>query len=81
MTRLFPFEFSPDMFTVTTVLEHFLLCILEIILCHLILSVDVRYHSVLGLVTVLFSQELPLECLDTLAELIELDKQALVVVL
>lgn len=74
MTRLFPFEFSPDMFAVTPVLEHFLLCILEVILCYLILSVDVHYHSVLGLVTVLLSKELPLECLDTLAELIELNK-------
>lgn len=60
MTRLFPLQFSPDMLTVTTVLEHLLLGILEIILRQLILSVNVGDYSVLGLVTVLLSQELSL---------------------
>ncbi len=81
MPQLLTLQFSPHMLAVTPVLERLLPGVLEAVLRKLTLAVDVGDYSVLGPLAFLLPQELPLESLDTLAELIELDKQALVVIL
>ena len=81
MSELFPLELSPYMITVTTVLEHLFLVILEVINPLLVLSVDISDDTVLGFVTLELSLQLPLERFDPLPELIELNQQTVVVVL
>ena len=81
MPQLLTLQFSPHMLAVTPVLERLLPGVLEAVLRKLTLAVDVGDYSVLGPLAFLLPQELPLESLSTLAELIELDKQALVFIL
>ncbi len=81
MPQLLTLQFSPHMLAVTPVLERLLPGVLEAVLRKLTLAVDVGDDSVLSPLAVLLPQKLPLESLDALAELIELDKQALVVIL
>ena len=81
MSELFPFKLSPYMITVTTVLEHLFLVILEVINPLLVLSIDISDDTVLGFVTLELSLQLALERFDPLPELIELNQQTVVVVL
>jgi hypothetical protein len=81
MSELLSLELRPYMITVTTVLEHLFLVILEVINPLLVLSIDISDDTVLGFVTLELSLQLPLERFDPLPELIELNQQTVVVVL